>query len=649
LAADDQVQGRVNQLLINDVEARPLDETDVPLPFSPFIHAHAQRAGQIVSRMFDAADTGGVAAAIDVADEAAETESGGVVKQATRVFITHHPQARRTLSLPAVEVLETEALPEGEAPPPPASATPAEAAHVAWEPVRAELPRGQQDQAALESAAEPAEEQALDWFREDPFANDHHSHWHEVYPTSERQGGQRVNQPRQGELFFYMHRQMLARYDTERVIAGLGPVKAFEHPYTAPIPEGYARPGYAARAAGLTLHDVPGAPTVDQLRSWHAALQRALTDRKLQVDGQDLGALDENQLGAATEPSDLYLRPDQDLDTTPWYGNLHGMGHVLCAYIAPFDQRRSWPGVMNYTETAIRDPFFYRWHRHVDELYSSLQGELPRESYGDYAARVRFPEQGPDVLLAFSDRILGVSAADFDFDAFARRNFGNDFSANELTTDTLLTGFGLSQVSAPAPGGRETYWTTHLQHRPFSYFIRLENQLQAPQQVTIRIFLAHESLVEDYRMWIELDKFETTLAPGTNLLGRPDALSSVIKRKGVNAPGARPPNGNDTWCDCGWPYTLLIPSGESGETGSTFKLLVSVTDWEQDQVGSSRSCGSMSYCGATDEYPDARRMGYPFDRPLSRPIAEIVASEPSMTMRDVSIRCTNRRPRTQGN
>lgn len=58
-------------------------------------------------------------------------------------------------------------------------------------------------------------EDLIEYWREDTNLNDHHLHWHDVY------GNNRVNDPnnpgkylwksRQGELFIYMHRQMVAR------------------------------------------------------------------------------------------------------------------------------------------------------------------------------------------------------------------------------------------------------------------------------------------------------------------------------------------------------------------------------------------------------------------------------------------------------
>ena len=52
----------------------------------------------------------------------------------------------------------------------------------------------------------------------------------------------------------------------------------------------------------------------------------------------------------------------------------------------------------------------------------------------------------------------------------------------------------------------------------------------------------------------------------------------------------------------------------------------------------------MSFCGARNEYPDRRRMGYPFDRPFAAAIADTIAAAPPMTSIDLTIRCENQRP-----
>ena len=71
-----------------------------------------------------------------------------VVRHAVELFIVHDPEAAR-LAIPPI--------------PPPA-----------------------EKRAAAQLAGAIGREAALDWFREDPLANDHHRHWHIVYPARGR-------------------------------------------------------------------------------------------------------------------------------------------------------------------------------------------------------------------------------------------------------------------------------------------------------------------------------------------------------------------------------------------------------------------------------------------------------------------------------
>jgi hypothetical protein len=631
VASSGRLQDRIDALLQPDTEAADVVETTIRTPFSPFIRAHARHAGQIAAHLFQVADDEGLEPAVAAAEEAAATESSrGLLKRAVKTFVTHHPEARARLTLPTVETVETSEVPDGDEPPPPAIP-------------EAALPPGEVDRAALPSRTLPEEERRLDWYREDPYANFHHAHWHDVWDTEgvEEHGGRLITQKRQGELFLYMHQQMLARYDTERRIAGLPKTVSFDPPYTAAIPEGYGAPGYVTRPTGRKLRDVAQGAGPGELDDRSTMVNQAIEAKRLTVPGRDLGRLTENQLGAALEPSELYVGDDTDIDLSQngGYENVHGFGHVLTSRIVDPQPDDIWWGVMGFVETAIRDPFFYRWHRHIDDQYERVREEAGEADLSEHAARVTFRDGGAsDVLLCFSDRVTSD-----DFDGFGRERLGEDFSDPDgVATDTLTTRFAVSRVTAPIPGSEETYWTTHLTHRPFALFIRVE--AVEPQHVTVRVFLAHEDMADDRRMWIELDKFDRQLDQGVNVIGRPDALSSVIKRTGVNAPGSTPPGAEDGWCDCGWPYTLLIPSGASTPAGTRFKLMVALTDWESDHAGEPHSCGSMSYCGARREYPDRREMGYPLHRPFGGDLVESLSAQSSIAIRDVTIRCRNRRP-----
>lgn len=79
-------------------------------------------------------------------------------------------------------------------------------------------------------------EQRLAYFREDIGINAHHWHWHLVYPPVGPTAI--VNKDRRGELFYYMHQQIMSRYNIERFSNGLGRAKALLN-FRDIIPEAY--------------------------------------------------------------------------------------------------------------------------------------------------------------------------------------------------------------------------------------------------------------------------------------------------------------------------------------------------------------------------------------------------------------------------
>jgi hypothetical protein len=133
-------------------------------------------------------------------------------------------------------------------------------------------------------------------------------------------------------------------------------------------------------------------------------------------------------------------------------------------------------------------------------------------------------------------------------------------------------------------GGRPVQYLTH---EPFSYFVRIENTAANPVGVTVRIFLAPAEQAADRRSWMEMDKFLVELPGGEKLVvHRPDTESSIVKRPRETSPATVTEGGNgpdeNSYCDCGWPYTLLLPRGKA--EGMPFRLLVFCTDASIDRV-----------------------------------------------------------------
>src|SRR5829696_6529670 len=329
--------------------------------FSVFIPSHAEHALELASRFMEIANTTpgdqGLAAVLDEADRVAAQEDERMVKYALMVFITHHPEGRR-LPIPPLAERAPEVIPPSD---------------------KAVL-------SGLEGLGALGVEAQLDYFREDTAVNEHHQRWHVVYPggghpNPANPAGPRITKNRQGELFWYMHQQMLARYDTERKAFNVGRVQELKN-YTAPIPEGYNAnlANFSNRKPNVAMHDIPLGPGVNYKVSDHDQRRQRL------LAAAESGKL---QKGTGTVPVTIELISSTaesttgSVDAANWsnplgfYGSHHNFGHVLIADLrdaaGPFPQSQ---GVMIRTSTAVRDPVFYRWHRHVDETMFLWQQTL---------------------------------------------------------------------------------------------------------------------------------------------------------------------------------------------------------------------------------------------------------------------------------
>jgi tyrosinase len=600
MAAFDELQARANALMGSAASpgvavTQALVEEDPGPPFSPFIPAQAEEAVRLAESLAAVADDvggeAGVEAALDRARELAEEYPPQLVQHALHLFIIHHPEGSR-LSIPAIlPVLEGG----------PAVVT-----------------------ADLE---ETKREAALDYLRQDPLANEHHRHWHAVYPTS---GWQGRLQDRQGELFVYMHQQMLARYDAERLAVGLEPVVPFDD-YRDPIGEGF---GGRPPDKRLVDVDIPGQLelSVAELERQRDAIFGAVADGTFGTDDL-IESLD--ALGRAEEP--------QRGGGFDWH---HGAGHVSCGWVMAPDGNGEM-GLIGSTRTAIQDPFFWRWHRHVDNLGFELQEQFEPHAFDDAPAVVLRDDSDPsggDLILCFEDQMPDDARADeASATAWAQETFAGDHfdepAEAAVSTDELET----SMTETPFdPDDPNTVPVRHLTHRPFCVVVRLRSEEAERKRITVRLFLAPADAASDRRTWIELDKFDADVEPGeATALCRPMRFSSVVRKPTTPEPVfVQPPAASrrEQYCRCGWPYHLLVPRGT--EEGMPFRLAAIVTDFALDNITGDPECGSLSFCGALDEdFPDTREMGYPFNRPFgATEIDAVLRGQDSMAVRDLTVR-----------
>ncbi|XP_054739573.1 phenoloxidase 2 [Anastrepha obliqua] len=469
------------------------------------------------------------------------------------------------------------------------------------------------------TASDREEEQRLSYFREDIGVNSHHWHWHLVYPGSGPEEVVRKN--RRGELFYYMHHQLMARYNVERFCNNLAKLQPLNN-VREPITEGYFpkilcslnNRTYPGRVAKTQLKDIDRDGRVMELADierWINRIVQAIDQGYVtHASGENI-PLDEvkgiDLLGDIVESSDLSVNPG-------FYGDLHNQGHNAISFSHDPDNRFLEDfGVMGDVTTAMRDPVFYRWHGYLDMLFNRFKEKLP-----DYSE----PELGYD----------GVSVIRADV---------RIMSASKNIINSLVTYWEKSDVDLAAgldfgPGGSIYALFTHLQHSPFEYMIEVNNETGAVKRGTCRIFLCPItdergtplSLNEQRQLAIELDKFTVNLMPGVNRINQPYDNSSVtipyersFRRIGnAHLPDDPRKLAEFRFCGCGWPAHMLLPKGKP--EGMQFELFVMISNYDDDAVLQKNNapdvCGdAASFCGLKDKfYPDKRAMGYPFDRRL---------------------------------
>ncbi|XP_058464646.1 phenoloxidase 8-like [Malaya genurostris] len=499
------------------------------------------------------------------------------------------------------------------------------------------------------TASDREDEQRLAYFREDIGVNMHHWHWHLVYPGDGPDAV--VRKDRRGELFFYMHSQLIARFNIERFCNRLASVKHLTN-FRETIPQAYFpkmirssnNRSYPGRHANITLQDVNRIDNgtivqVQDLERWRDRILEAI-DQGFVLDSKgNRIALDEvrgiDVLGDIVEASSL--TPNRQL-----YGSLHNMGHNVIAYVHDPDYRYLEDyGVMGDVTTAMRDPIFYRWHGMIDEVFRRHK-----------------------------DRLDPYNSAQLSFPGVTVNSVGVQLNRANTPPNVLLTYWQRSQVDLASgldfgPAGNVFASFTHLQHAPFSFRVEVNNDTGAVRQGTLRIWIAPKvderntplTFREQRLYFVEMDTSTVTLNPGVNTIVRRSDQSSVTipyeRTFRAVGKGSTPTDANALaqfrFCGCGWPQHMLVPKGAAGE-GVQFDLFAMVTNYSDDAVSQpSEQLGpcddAHSFCGLRDKlYPDKRAMGFPFDRSTAASIVmlqDFVTPNTNMRTSTIQVKFSN--------
>lgn len=492
-------------------------------------------------------------------------------------------------------------------------------------------------------------EHKVAYFREDIGLNLHHRHWHEVYPFAAPEII--VKKDRRGELFYYMHQQIVARYNFERLCNDLPRAKPYSD-FREPIEEAYfpkldalsKASQFSSRPANTKLRDLHRENfyiKLSSLERWRDRIYDSIDRGHAYVIDKETGKETVKKIDDETGINEL-ANSIEAVEKLSWnyqyYGDMHNKGHIFFSYVHDPDNRfREEGSVMSHSETALRDPIFYRWHVFIDEIFQHYKRRLPpysleqRQFKGINIKNVKIEPQQPPLPKADETQKHSSSHANNVIKTFMQKD------AVDVTQGILNKN--------PDETKDEVYAVfTHLQHQDFEYVIVVTNDLPNTVTGTVRIFMApisDETRLDmafngHRRLFIELDKFTHQLDPGQNTIKRKSTESSVtipfeksfmtitdVKKladdEALNKSLNTALNG---YCGCGWPHHLLI--GKGTPEGFPCHLFVMITDYENDKVEESplnqKCCdkSSLSYCGVRNKkYPDRKPMGFPFDRDIA--------------------------------
>ena len=607
--------------------------------FSAFNEAHMKRVGDILEKWNNMMGTGQhdeearLNKVLDDFESMRGKENPDLLYFALEVFLTHY-NGQIQIEIPSLLVREPElTAPSGKK----------DSAHI-------------QKNFGFEIAKGSDEETKLDWFREDPLLNEHHGHWHVVYNRQQFYD-------RQGEMFLYMHQQMLARYDAERQSEDVNKVVPFSDMrnqirvgYTAGPDERLSSEYGRDREVNVLVSNADANTQLQFRQRIINDINNAVYDQRMQIADplkRETDAI--NRLGSTLESNQQALNAP--------YRNYHGNGH---GYIGNLNG-----GVMLSTVVAIRDVVFWEWHKEVDLHYARLQERFSPYNFTADAPPVTLRKgsdangqpDSMDIILCNSTAIPGFGKPGFDGAAIGNAAFGktnwnkeflpgnysfkdNDGQTKQIqTTNTLVTRPFTGTVRYNIDGDNQQYDFKYVNHDPFCYFIRVQNNSPQQRSVTVRIFIVPDGFREDRRSWIEMDKFLWELMPNSStVIFRSDEDSSVIRKPAIKNPSQYAVNYDpvrdpqNSKCKCGWPYHLLLPKGKRSQTGAPYKIVVMLSDARTDMTAKEAACGSLSFCAATNNlYPDKRPLGYPFNRRFGTAIMNAVTSLPNFACKSIFI------------
>ncbi|XP_015112041.1 arylphorin subunit alpha [Diachasma alloeum] len=444
-------------------------------------------------------------------------------------------------------------------------------------------------------------EDKLSYFTEDVGLNDWYFHLVNDYPCWMTSQNYTLAKEIRGELYYFGHKQLLARYYLERLSNNMGEIETID--WHAPIVTGYYP----------TMNLPNGLPFV-QRPSWTRIPQHMyqlvqdIEQKETHIrTAIDTGYIMDNsvppkQVNIYT-PEGLNLlgniiEGNMDSTNPQLYGSVDHLARRILGFSPEaIDKNHIVPSTLDYVSTSMRDPAFYRIYKKIITYFMQYKKNLPKYTHEELVfPGVKVDSVAVDKLITYFEQFESV--------------ISNGIPVSSLKdADTTII-----KVRQP-----------RLNHKPFTYHISVTSDKDV--KGTVRIFMGPKydvhghaiDFVQNYVNFVEVDQFMVDLKSGPNKIKRssaesiyfmPDELSTTVYwKKMVNAieTGETFQYNGQLF---GFPDRMALPKGK--KEGLPLKLFIHVTPVQEDQTVTIKS----PVWGTT--VVDGKPMGFPLDRPVVR-------------------------------
>ncbi|EFN82402.1 Hexamerin [Harpegnathos saltator] len=339
---------------------------------------------------------------------------------------------------------------------------------------------------------EVPENQKLSYYHEDIGLNAYYFMSYHEFPSFMNSVEYNMPQNVRGEMFMYLHKQMLLRYYLERLSNNIGEIDYID--VNKPIVTGYYPSMHYHNGVPFIQRPVNSEIPlhvhryVQALQDFHTRISNAIDSGYL-VDKNGKRTNIYESLDGLNQLCNV-IHGNADSVNEKYYGNVEYMYRKILGFVPdPIDKYHVVPSSLHFVSTSMRDPAFYGIFKNIVTYLMRYKEHLPCYTHNDLVfPGVKIESVTVDKLTTFFDH----------FDSLV--NNALSIPSQEKAHSMLIKA--------------RQY---RLNHKPFTYHITVNSDKNT--KASVRIFLGpkydvhgHElDISENYMNFLEMDQYKEHL------------------------------------------------------------------------------------------------------------------------------------------